>query len=170
MRSPRLCEVESHRQIALEIRSRRIGFAVFGGATLLDWGARECIDSQMLSRKLRALIMLYSPTVAIARRPGRFRGRMPQRTVAFMRTVREQLTRHSVKFICIEREDIRGFFAKQNCRTKQQICARLASGFPDLRWILPKPRKAWTAEPHATIVFDAVATLVASGGRSPDSN
>jgi hypothetical protein len=168
VRSHNALHTSRERRLALEVRSGRFGFAYFEGAQLLDWGARVHVDCETVARKMRSLISLYSPTVALARRARRLPGKPPCSATEALHTIRIELRHQSVTFVLLNRKRIREFFAQHSCRTKHEIASRLADSFPTLKSILPKPRRPWTPERHAMIIFDAVATDIAFNRDLPD--
>ncbi len=63
--------------LALEVRSRRLGFAVFQGSDLLEWGARRYASGVVRTvaaiEKVRFFLKLYVPLVVIVRQTRRVR-------------------------------------------------------------------------------------------------
>jgi hypothetical protein len=149
------------RRLALEVRSKRFGFAVFEGERLLDWGASRCSHFEIAARKVSALVLRYAPSVALARRIRRTANNLQDSTPDVMRSIRRALKRQAVTFVILQNRRLRGFFRANGCRNKHQIAMRLALEFPMLKRMVPKTRKAWDPEPHTTIVFDAIATDLA---------
>jgi hypothetical protein len=164
--------VSHGRRLALEVRSQRFGFACFEGTNMLDWGVREYNDPETAARKVRSLIVLYSPAVAIARRVRCPSNKQPYSGIDAMHKIRGEFKRLGVTSVILNRKRIKEFFTAYGCRTKQQIASWLADSSPILKRILPKPRRPWTPERHVMVVFDAVATDVVFAGywdiRSPE--
>jgi hypothetical protein len=147
------------RRLVLEVRRRRFGFVLFEESRLLDWGTGRCTDHGTAARKVRALLLSYSPVIVITRRRRRrFQGGACAHD---LRQVRIEIEHRGIKFTSISERRVRSFFARYGHETKQEIAVRLASEFPVLKPVLPKPRKPWNPERHATVIFDAVATDVA---------
>src|SRR5579871_5998880 len=167
-RKPRDSSLE--RQLALEIRSRRFGFVLSEGSSLLDWGARRCVDAETAARKVRLLLTFYEPGVVVVRQMRRTSRQSRSVAIDALRRIRIEIRQHGTKFILINRKVVQNFFAGNGCRTKHEIASRLADQFPMLKGILPKPRRPWSPEPHATVVFDAIATDVAYNGHMRDAS
>jgi hypothetical protein len=153
------------RVLAVEIRSRKFGFAVLQGTDLLDWGVRGFpAGAQGLEAaigRLVFLLRLYAPSTVTARRTRRVRDESSKRASRVLRRIRTELKRRSVPFIVIARHDVRKFFAGHGCRTKQQVAAVIADSFGQLKLRLPRLRKPWEPERNIVVVFDALATAVA---------
>lgn len=153
------------RVLALEIRSRKFGFAVLQGPNLLDWGVRGfpagARGIEAAIGRLVFLLKLYAPSTVIARRTRRARDESAERTSRVFRRIRSELKHRSIPFIVIARHNLREFFAGHGCRTKQEIAAVTADSFGQLKPRLPRLRKPWEPERNIVVVFDALATAVA---------
>ena len=152
------------RELALEIRSRRIGFAVLEGADLLDWGQRGfppgVCGTEIAIEGLASLLKLYGPAVVITRRTRQVRGESSAVAARIFRKIRGELKRRSVRFVVVARRDVRQFFSRQGCHTKQETAAVIADRFGQLKSRLPNRRKAWERERHVMAVFDSLATAI----------
>ncbi|HEV2199743.1 MAG TPA: hypothetical protein VGR73_07970 [Bryobacteraceae bacterium] len=150
--------------MALEIRSRRVGFAVLQGANLLDWGQRGfppgISGTETAIERISFLLDLYAPAVVIARRTRHVRDESSEVAARIFRKIRGELKRRSVRFVVLARRDVREFFSGQGCRSKQEIAAVIADRFDQLKSRLPRRRRAWERERHVMAVFDAIATAV----------
>ncbi len=161
------------RVLALEVRPRVTGFAVFEAKpSLLDWGTRkQRVGEQQLAgvvgRKISALLDLYMPSAIVVRvrdiSPQEAQGRV--RTA--IRVIRGEARKRSITFQTISTKAVHRFFTAYPCTTKYQVATLVAQWFPELSWRLPPKRKSWKSEHHRMVVFDAAATGVAFLGRSP---
>jgi len=158
------------RTLSLEVRSHRFGFAFFEGWNLLDWGVRRYPDCGVAAAKLGSLVTLYSPSVVVIRQVRRVRGKEQSSAAKAIHEIRRELVRSKIKYAILKRPRIQDFFAGYDCRTKHEIASRLAGHFPTLKSMVPRPRRPWTPEPHATVIFDAVGTNAAFVGKLPDPN
>jgi hypothetical protein len=158
------------RRLVLEVRSRRFGFVLSEGSSILDWGARRCTDSETAARKVRGLLTFYGPGVVVARQMRRTSHQSRSVAIDVLRRIRIEVKQYGTKFILIHPKIVQNCFAGHGCRAKHEIASRLVDHFPMLRGILPKPRRPWTPEPHSTVVFDAMATYVAYKSRLSDAN
>jgi hypothetical protein len=152
------------RLLALEVRARRLAFAVFEGSGLLDWGARSYaagpLGVESSIEKLRFLLHLYAPPVVIARGTRHAKDRSSEAAAHALRTIKTELKRRSIRLVLVDRHDVRQFFAQYGCRAKHEIAALIANQFPELKWRVPRPRRPWDPEAYAVAVFDAVATAL----------
>ena len=158
--------------LALEIRSGRLGFAVFRGLDLIDSGV--CVfrlgktGTKAAIKKLAFLLDLYAPSMVLARQVRRVRDSSSKRTVHVLRGMRADLERRSLRLAMLDRRDVARYFGADERSTKHEIARLIAARFEELKWKLPPPRKPWNHEAHFVAMFDAVATAVAwSGGVLP---
>ena len=153
------------RQLALEIRSRRFGFAVLDGGELLDWGVRYypsgSLRIEIALKRLAFLLKLYEPSSVIARRPRDIRDESSRHALHLLAAVRRHLESRSVRFSVADRCRVCEYFARQGIHTKYEIASAIAQQFIQLRDLLPRPRKTWEHERALMVVFDAITTAVA---------
>ena len=142
------------RLLALEIRPQKAGFAVFEGASLLDWGVRGYGQTPAI-RRIETLLSLYAPSViVIRRRPYLKHGDNGARVV---QSIKRGAQRKSISVPSLDAHHIRAFFKQRGCESKHAAATLLAEWFPELAWKVPPERKPWQSEPHNTLLFDAVA-------------
>ncbi|MBV9762079.1 MAG: hypothetical protein JO340_16060 [Acidobacteriaceae bacterium] len=155
--------------MALEIRSRRFGFAVLDGGRLLDWGVRYYPSGrsriETALKRLAFLLKLYEPSLVIARGTRRTRDESSRQALHLLAAVRRHLEQRSVPISIADRCRMREYFARQGIHTKYEIANALAQEFTQLRDLLPRPRKTWEHERDLMIVFDAIATAIAVNGQ-----
>ena len=123
--------------LAIDLRHRRFGYAVFEGhRTLLDCGVRVYpshgeLEAAMAGKRLSALLGLFYPSVIIVKKE---RWESAQ-TSAHMRNLVEAFTReafaHSIQIHLIGQGDIEGTFRKLGCETRDEIASVLVRIFPD---------------------------------------
>jgi hypothetical protein len=148
----------------LEIRLRRVGFAVFEEPDhLLDWGIRRWhagIDPvSAIMRCISQLLELYSPSVVVLKRlNGARKARQRKRLIE---AVIRQLVSHSTELRTLKRSDVRHAFRRYGGRNKYEIADAIAETFPELRPKLPPKRKAYQPERYNAVIFDAVALALA---------
>jgi hypothetical protein len=157
----------SERILSLEIRPKRVGFIVLQGKDqVLDWGVRtygkrETDAPSTCCAKVGTLLDLYAPGVMVIRR----RNTIPKQSRGTVRAIAAKLAaearRRSMVCRFVTAEEVKNFFARHECTTKDAIAARVAEWLPDL-WKLPTPRtKPWHPERFGMPVFDAAAAAVA---------
>jgi hypothetical protein len=150
-------EGEALRLLALEIRPQKAGFAVFDGATLLDWGVRGYGRTPAF-RRIETLLSLYTPSVIVIRR--RHYLKHDDAGARVVQSIKRGAQRKSISVRSLDAQHIRAFFKQRGCDSKHAIATLLAEWFPELAWRLPAKRKLWQSEPHNTLLFDAVAIAV----------
>jgi hypothetical protein len=150
-------EGEALRLLALEIRPQKAGFAVFEGATLLDWGVRDYGPTPAF-RRIGTLLSLYAPSVIVIRR--RHYLKHGDTVARVVQSIKRGAQRKSISVQSLDAHRIRAFFKQQGCESKHAASTLLAEWFPELAWKLPPERKPWQPEPHNTLLFDAVAIAV----------
>ncbi len=155
------------RALALEVRAGKIGFAAFEGPELIDCGthryARHGDGARSTVAKFAALLDFVTPAVVVTRRPRRSAHESSNRARSRWRTLASALQRRAIPLIVVPRKRAKSCFAERGCRSKSDIATWLVARFPSLAWRLPPKRKTWQREAHAVVIFDAVATAVASG-------
>jgi hypothetical protein len=157
----------SDRILALEVRSQRVGFIVLQGRDqILDWGIRtygkqEADAPSACCAKVATLLELYSPAVMVIRRrnPALKQSRGTVRAIAAKLAGEARQRSISCRFMTAD--EVRRFFARYECTTKDAVASRIAEWFPDLAWKLPPPRKFYDPESYNMAVFDAAATAMA---------
>lgn len=158
--------LRTDRLLALEIRSRRLGFVILEGPTkLLDWGVRRCPSRSAdrraaFEKRIRVLLELYNPTAVVMRRRISLSPKAKKEILSAEQVVRSEANNSSTTIESLSTRKIRRFFADHGCATKHQIASFLAKSFEELSWKLPPKRKPWQSEPYVTVVFDAAATGV----------
>jgi len=160
----RSINANSERQLALEVRARRLAFAVFQGSSLLDWGARSyatgALGVEGAIDKLRFLLNLYAPPVVIVRGTRHAKDESSKTTVRVLRRIKNELKRQPVRLVVVGRQDVRRFFSQYGCHAKHDVASLLANQFPELKWRLPRRRRPWDSEAYTVAVFDAIGTAV----------
>jgi len=151
------------RQLALEIRSWKFGYAVLEGENLLDWGVRWFPpgESKIAIRRLTVLLKVHTPSVVVTRSTRRVNHGSSESAAHVLRTIRDELKRRSIRFVALARRDARTFFAQRGCRNKHEVALAVANRFGQLKPRVPKLRKAWDPESAIAAVFDAIATTMA---------
>jgi hypothetical protein len=149
--------------LGIQIDSRQLGYAVFEGGALIDWGIK---DLRLRKKRMTAgtalplfgkLIDQYQPDVVVL--PTRTRNPNSARS-RFLEAIKLELARSTYKPVIYGRREIRealGPLIKAKSPSKYPIMKALVGWFPELQGVLPKPRRRWDPEPYWTPVFDAVS-------------
>jgi len=160
--------------LAIDIRHRRLGYAVFQGhRTLLDWGQRVYpavgeVEHALALRRLSKLLEMVRPNVVVLKRERWDRAQMDTHLANVMTAVEDEARRHSVPICLIDENVVRSTFSTFGCETRRDIAAVAASIFPELLPSVPPKRKPWQAEHPRMSVFDAIALGVAYWHHAPE--
>lgn len=156
--------------LALDVRSRKVGFVVFEGPdNLLDWGVKSYAPQYgplevTVSKKIGNVLKLVLPSAIVLRIPSERLVRKNGRIKVVVNTLRKEVRRRSVSLRFLGRQRVKKFFMGRGVTTKHGIASLLAERFPDLAWKLPPKRKPWQSEAYSMTIFDAAAAGVAHFG------
>jgi len=150
--------------IALQPEARQIGYAVFEGKDLIDWGTKS-IGSVPVAKRVytvalpfvRSLIERHQPDLIVLSQPTDNPTTVRTR---FLRAVRYESCRQPQKLCFFSRRAIHKAFQPflQSKRVnKSLIMQLLARWFPELRRSLPRPRRLWESQDYWVSMFDAIA-------------
>ena len=151
------------RTLAIEVRLRRVGFAVFEGPNrLLEWGIRrwgsDADPVMSVVDRTAPLLALYSPSVVVLKDLGRTNG-TDRRNVIM--AVKRKLVKNSSEVHMVKRAEVRKAFHQSGNRNKYQIASAIAEMYPDLKGKVPQKRKTWQPERYNAVLFDAIALALA---------
>jgi hypothetical protein len=151
------------RIIALDIRPRSFGFAIFEGPNeLLDFGAKSFRGGENTVQvppreKLADLLDDFKPDAAVQADHASQRS---NRTSIITNALEQELAKRQISAISIARVAVRKVFAGHD-RNKHEIGSALAQQFPALASKLPPKRRCWESEDYRMSIFDAAALGVA---------
>jgi hypothetical protein len=155
--------IHDRRILAIDLRPRRFGYAVFEGSRfLLDWGANSYPSSgdpegTVAAKRLAALLRFSTPSAVVVKKE-RWES---AETDSVVRPVVEATTREtsarSIPIYLIGQNELASTFRSLECETKYEIASVLTRFFPELLWKLPPPRQIWESEHPRMTMFDAVA-------------
>jgi len=157
------------RILAIDLRSRSFGFAVFEGPTrLLDWGVksfRQGVNAVKIrpSVKFTELMEEFSPSTVVVRKEFV----ESKKKAGMWNALMKQAENHRIPIRLLTRRAVRSAFVGSN-RNKYAVAAALAKQLPELAPRLPGVRKIWKSEDYRMSIFDAAALGVAyfSHGKS----
>jgi len=155
------------RSLTLEVRTGKLGFAVFEGpASLLDWGVRTFEKGKRtfapsVRDRVRVLFGFYTPFEIVLRAHTYHLKSHRNAYIAILKTIKSEARKHSIKVSILSGRQIRAAFAKQGEILKHEIALTVVRHFPELSWKLPQRRKFYQSERAAMLVFDAAATGIA---------
>ncbi len=146
----------SKRVLALDVRPRSFGFAIFEGPDqLLDWGVksfRRGVNAVRipLQRKVASLLDEFLPAAIVVKQARLLRARKTTKAV-----LREAKTRGiAIRFATAGA--VRKVIAA-HARNKHELASALAAHYPELASRLPPKRKIWQSEDYRMSIFDAAA-------------
>lgn len=158
---------ERDRVLAVELRTRNLGFAALEGPTiLLDWGMRSFDEETTettsgISERLAPLLAFHQPLVLVVGVRNYHSATLNSKLQRTLSAIRSEARRSSSKVRLLTTDRIRAYFATNGLTTKHDVAAALAMQFEELSWKLPRRRKAYHSESPAMLVFDALAIGVA---------
>ena len=151
------------RILAIALRSRRFGFAVFEGPNrLLDWGMvfyplNNDVQRAAASKRVASLLTLYIPSVIVVGRTRLLNVRNGSGVRPILRSIRRESSSRLIPVHLMKRADVRKVFRLAHVKTKHEIASFVAQMFPELLWKQPPKRRIWESEHPIMAMFDAVA-------------
>ena len=143
--------------MAVVVRPRRFGFVIIEGASrIIAYGVRYdplghgCVRMRMRAKAAR-LMHGYRPTSLVAQNSGL------RRSAPVVWEICEEASLRSVEVVRSTANEVRKFFRKHGCSTKEQVSALLADWYEEIAWKLPPKRKIWRHEAYNMLMFEAVA-------------
>lgn len=148
------------RVLAIDLRNRRSGFAIFEGPrNLLDMGTMvlPSMPDESVRSRFSDLLRLSLPSIIVVRND-RWENMMSDpNTRQFTEVLTNQSKARGIQIRALEQNKVNATFRNLGCDTKADISSALARIFPELVWRLPPERKAWESEHPRQTVFDAIA-------------
>ena len=162
-----MTHMQIRRVLAIDVRSHRVGYAVFEvPARLVDWGVKKNVERLgAIANHLRML----QPSVVLLRRVKSGSKRDTAGARSIMHAIRSDMRKLSIPVQYLSESGLKNFFRTYGSRTKYQRASLLAVCFPELKWQLPPRRKIWKAEHLRMSIFDAVQLGVAFLAASVDA-
>jgi RNase H-fold protein (predicted Holliday junction resolvase) len=151
------------RILAIDLRHRRFGFAVYEGhRMLLDWGVRAYPvinddESSIAIKRLRTLISMFGPVAIVIKRERWEKRETNANMQKLIDAFESEAFARLIPIRLIREQDIRSTFVNFGCTTREENAAALARIFPELAWDLPAKRRTWQPEHSRMTVFDALA-------------
>ena len=146
--------------MAIDLRFRRSGFAIFEGPRrLLDYGtvAFPSGQDEMAGNRLSEILKLSLPNIIVVKKERWATMMAHPRTEPLIETLNLESERRRIQIRLLEQGRISSTFRDLGCETRAENAAVLARIFPELVWQLPPKRKPWQAEHPRQTVFDAIA-------------
>ncbi len=143
--------MEGVRVLAVIVTSGKVGFALFRGQRLTDWGSSRLgsLNAELAKRTMQRWIKQYRPDVVVTEafpmmtRKGDRTRRVTQALSDAARDLEEVLV------VSLERQQV--------FDNKYDEAEALAREFPELEPYLPRRPRLWETEPTRVIMFEAVS-------------
>lgn len=148
------------RIVAIDLRFRRSGFAVFEGPkTLLDSGTTAIPPNKgdASGNRFSDLLDLASPAAIVVKTERWQYIRAHSRTKSLIDSIRGESETRSVAIRILDEQALGLTFRNLGCSTKAEIAAALIRIFPELDWKIPPKRAIWDSEHSRQSIFDAIA-------------
>lgn len=150
------------RILALSLRARRFGYAMFEGTKLLDYGVCSCgsvtaATAIVAVKRIDGLLRLFHPTRIILQLQSRSLDRSLSASQSLLKSIMHTTRSHGIEVHRITYAEMRTTFAPFHVKTKYEVAAVVARIVPELLPKLPSRRKAWQPEPEIILLFEAVA-------------
>ena len=166
------------RILALDLRTRQFGYAVFEGPKqLLDWGRRAYpggdSGANLAGSRVAELLRMSHPSVVVVQKERRTGVHNASEMALIVNAIRREAADRSTPICYVTPENIKAAFRISKVKTKDERAYTLAHIFPELLWKIPPKRKTWKREHPRMMVFDAIAAGFAywqrNGTHSPPS-
>lgn len=153
------------RILALDLRSRKFGFAVLEGPRrLLDWGIKGYRThrdlAHVVQKRISPILTLFSPDAVILEMDSYAKNGEPRRQI-ILSAIQAEVLRRSINLVFVRRDEVQDLLGKTERATKQKVAAYIVLLFPELTWKLPQERKPWQSEHYNMAVFDAISLALA---------
>jgi hypothetical protein len=146
------------RILAVDIRSRRFGYAVLEmPARLLDSGITRVAYPEIATTRIASLCKMFQPSLIVLRKEANRHGRKYPKAVAVRHALRSEAARRCIPVVALKKREVQNWFRQHGSVGKYAIAAFLADHFLELSWKLPPRRKPWHPEPWSFSLFDAIA-------------
>lgn len=149
------CSFLSWRMLAIGLRKRRFGYAVFEGTTFIDYGIRSYGKTprcRILENRLTSLLRLYTPELVVLRTPAADHALRPE-----IETIKRELRQRKISCRATSGSHARKYFAVRGASSKHALSHVMAGRLPELRRVVLARRKPWQAEHYRAPIWDAMA-------------
>jgi hypothetical protein len=148
------------RIVAIDLRFRRSGFAIFEGPKiLLDSGTTAIppTNGNASGNRFSDLLNLASPAAIVVKTERWEYMQAHSRTSSLIDVLRQESEKRSIALRTLDEHALALSFRNLGCSTKAEIAAALTRVFPELDWKLPPKRDIWDSEHFRQSIFDAIA-------------
>lgn len=155
--------IHDRRILAIDLRPRRFGYAVFEGPRfLLDWGANAYPSNRdpegtVATRRLAALLRFSTPSAVVVKKERWESAKTDPVVRSMVEAITRETSARSIPVYLVGQSELTSTFRNFECETKYEIATVLTGFFPELLWKLPPPRQIWESEHPRMTMFDAIA-------------
>lgn len=157
------------RLIGLHCGAKGVGFVVFEGQSIYDWGtviARGDKNAMSL-RKLARLIDRFSPETLVLEQADSIAGRA-ERILQLYQAIATLCQTRNIDVHLYPQFDIQRRFKTAGAATRQEIAEAVVRQIDVLAPRLPYPRKPWQSEARRMAIFSAAAVALTHLAQSKD--
>jgi hypothetical protein len=152
-----MSKTQESRLLAVDLRTRRLGYAVFQTPNrLLDFGISQFDSPATAAVRVRVILKAFRPAVVIFD-AGPTRGpRNKTRTALVRQAIRREASKMSIPATVLPARTLRAFFSERGVRNKYAFAHLSAKWFPQLSRRVPAERECYESEPWIMAWLDAV--------------
>lgn len=149
------------RLMALHCFAGGIGYVVFQGQAIYDWGTivARADKNAMSLRKLARLLDRFSPETLVLEEVETV-ARRAERIIALYKAIGELCLLRNIDLHLYQQADVHRTFGSATARTRQGVAEAVARQLQVLAPRLPSRRKPWQSEPRRMAIFSAAAVAV----------
>lgn len=149
------------RLVALHCGAKGVGFVVFEGQAIYDWGTIVVHGDKnaMALRKLTRLIDRFSPEVLVLE-DANTAARRADRLVHLYNAIASLCQSRNIGVQLYPQWAIQHHFSQVGAVTRQEIAEAIARQLSVLAPRLPYPRKPWQSEARRMAIFSAAAVAL----------
>ena len=145
--------------LAIASVSRGFGFVVLDrGGRATDWGVKDMRrgdDASLLARAME-VIDAHCPDLLVIEDWSDFHPQAKRRSDLLQQLYR-YAHRRKIPVLRFRRSQVRQCLGKFGVTNNRDLVRAVADFIPDLRPLMPRPRKPWQSEPYAMGIFRAAS-------------
>lgn len=154
---------DSRSILGVDPTKRGLAFVFFEHGDLIDWGTRSASrDPADILIALDELVNVHGADLVVLEDPDAKGCQRRARVRQFLRVAIARLRDRNVAMVIKPRREIRERWKTRGASTKQSVASLLAVEFPELRRLVPPPRKVFMDEDERLQIFDALTLVLAA--------
>ena len=143
--------------------SRGFGFVVLDTSRhAIDWGIKDVRKDKNATSVAKAIdiVGVHRPTIMALEDWDDQKNRRQRRTKILLRDFGQAAATRGIVVVRFGKDQIRETFAEHKVETNRDIALAVAHLLPELRPLLPPPRKPWQSESYVIAIFHAAALAI----------